>query len=362
MAENRNAEAAGGRSRPPTIATIAARLGLSRATVTHVLNGRATEQRIRPETQQRVLEVAEALGYRANASARAIRAGRFGSLALILSQLGLYMPDELLHGLTAAIAAHDLHLVLTEVPDVDTSGEAYVAQAMRELSVDGVFVNRHSASQPPFLERLHKLHLPAIFLNSKQDFDSVYPDDLAGGVLATEYLLQLGHERIAYVESDFPHQPHFSRQDRRLGYVQAMASAGRAAQLYWLPLDWRTPNDLHADQRVAAAAKLLSGLERPTAVVAYEMTEAMAVVRAAYLLGLRIPQDLSLIHFHNRIDDRCFVPIHTVSNRMKEVGESAVEMLLEKIRNPEQALRSKVVPEVLLEGATCLPFSTRSQR
>ena len=61
----------------PTIATIAAQMGLSRATVTHVLNGRATEQRIRPETQRRVLEVAQELGYRANASARAIRAGRF---------------------------------------------------------------------------------------------------------------------------------------------------------------------------------------------------------------------------------------------------------------------------------------------
>src|SRR5215467_9986205 len=93
------------RSGHPTIATIAAHLGLSRATVTHVLNGRATEQRIRPETQARVLEVARELGYRANASARAVRAGRFGSVALIQSQRGQYLPDELLHGLTSAIAA-----------------------------------------------------------------------------------------------------------------------------------------------------------------------------------------------------------------------------------------------------------------
>ena len=60
----------------PTIATIAAQMGLSRATVTHVLNGRATEQRIKPDTQERVLKVAHELGYRANAAARAVRAGR----------------------------------------------------------------------------------------------------------------------------------------------------------------------------------------------------------------------------------------------------------------------------------------------
>ena len=93
----------------PTIATIAAHLGLSRATITHVLNGRGTEQRIRQETQQRVLEAAREFGYRPNASARAIRAGRFGSVALIQSQLGEYLPPELLFGLTISMAPRELH-------------------------------------------------------------------------------------------------------------------------------------------------------------------------------------------------------------------------------------------------------------
>src|SRR5258708_5926415 len=101
----------------PTIATIAARLGLSRATITHVLNGRGTEQRIRQETQQRVLAAAQELGYRPNTSARAVRAGRFGSVALIQSQLGEYLPPELLFGLTTAMATRELQLVLTHVPN-----------------------------------------------------------------------------------------------------------------------------------------------------------------------------------------------------------------------------------------------------
>src|SRR5579863_8762878 len=107
----------------PTIASIAAHMGLSRATVTHVLNGHGTEQRIRPQTQQRVLEVARELGYRPNASARAMRAGRFGSVALIQSQLGEYLPSELLYGLTTAMVARDVRLMLTHVPNVDASGE-----------------------------------------------------------------------------------------------------------------------------------------------------------------------------------------------------------------------------------------------
>jgi len=330
-------------------------MGLSRATVTHVLNGRAAEQRIRPETQKRVLEVALELGYRPNAAARAVRSGRFGSVALIQSQLGQYLPAELLAGLTSAIVEWGMLLVLTQVANIDSSDDAYVAQTMRELSVDGVFVNRHGGTPPPFLERVRKLRIPAIFLNAKQEFDAVYPDDLNGGKLAAEYLLRQHHERIAYVESEPRCIPHYSEMDRRAGYVTAMESAGGTPWIHQIPVDWRSPNVPSEDRRVEAAIQLLKAPDRPTAVIAYEYAESMAVVRAALMLGIKIPGDLSLIQFHNRIDDRAFIPVHTVSNMMMEVGEGAVGMLLEKIAMPEVALPSMVIPEILIEGATCLP-------
>jgi LacI family transcriptional regulator len=209
-------------------------MGLSRATVTHVLNGRGAQQRIRPETQQRVLEAARELGYRPNASARAVRAGRFGNVALIQSQLGEYLPSELLFGLTTAMAAQHAHLVLTHVPNVDASGEDYVAHAMHELAVDGVFVNRHGIAPAPFLDRIQNLRIPAVFLNSKQELDAVYPDDFGGGAMATEYLMGLGHERIAYVETEPRRLPHYSEHDRRAGYEQAMAAVGRSPQRHLL--------------------------------------------------------------------------------------------------------------------------------
>ncbi len=351
----RTSNSAGPRTGPPTLATLAAHTGLSRATVTHVLNGRAAEQRIRPETRQRVMEAARELGYRANASARALRAGRFGSIALVQSRLGRYLPAELLNGLTTAMAERDLQLVLTQVANVDDSGESHLAHTVRALSVDGVFINRHGDSPPPFLERIRQLRIPAVFLNSKQDEDSIYPDDLRGGELAVETLLHLGHERIAYVESEERSLPHYSERDRRTGCERAMASGGRAPWVHRIPVGWSSPHEPHADQRVEAALRLLNRRDRPTAVVAYEQSESMAVVRAALHLGLRIPEQLSLIHFHSHIDDRCFLPIHTVSNMMQQVGEGAVTMLLEKIKNPDQPLPSRAVPERLLEGATCMP-------
>lgn len=356
MAQNSNKKSVTeSRTGHPTIATIAAHIGLSSATVTHVLNGRTIEQRIRPETQKRVLEAAQELGYRANASARAIRSGRFGSVALIQSQLGQYLPAELLCGLTTAVSAKDLHLVLTEVRNVDASSESYLEHTMHELAVDGVFVNRHGDMLPPFLERIRKHHIPAIFLNAKQDFDCIYPDDEMGGRLAVEFLLSLGHERIAYVETYGRCLPHYSERDRRAGYESAMAAAGKTPWIHQLPVNWRADEDSSEDQRVESALSLLTSPDRPTSVIAYELIESMAIVRATHILGLHIPDDLSLIHFHHCIDERLFIPIHTISNSMRDVGEGAVGMLLGKIEDPKHELPARVIPEALLLGVTCKP-------
>ena len=349
-------ETVGGRAPNPTIATIAAHMGISRATVTHVLNGRASEQRIRPETQSRVLEAAQALGYRANASARAIRAGRFGNIALIQSTLGQYMPGELLHGLTNAIARKDLQLVLTQVPDVVIEDEAYLPHTMRELSADGVLVNRHVASSQSFMERIARLRIPAIFLNVKQEFDSVHPDDRMGGRLAAETLLRLGHQRIAFVDTDEPGNTHYSKKDRYDGYSEAMLEAGLRPQIALLPKDWRVAAQPGIDSRIRAACELLNAPSGLTAVVAYEVAEAMALVHAAHQMGLRIPNDLSIILFHHWLDDRFFIPMDTVTNAMAKVGSEAVDMLLQKIENPHIPQPSRGVSVELLKGESCSPY------
>lgn len=333
----------------PTIATLAEHLGLSRATVTHVLNGSGTQHRIRPETQKRVLDAAQELGYRANASARAIRAGRFGNIALIQSLWGQYLPPELLLGITSALADKDLHLVLSQVDDRVLEDEEFLPHTLRDLSVDGMLLNRHVGFSPTYLEHIQKLRIPAISLNVKQEFDAIHPDDLGGGRRATEFLLELGHRHILYVDTDEPENKHYSKPDRRAGYEEVMRGAGRAPRVHLLARK--------SDERIVSAIALLRGGNRPTAIVAYELAEAMAVVHAAQQLGLRIPADLSLILFHNRIDDRYFLPMHTISNAMEQVGRGAVQLLLEKLEYPQVPLPTRAVPAELLHGATCTPLN-----
>jgi DNA-binding LacI/PurR family transcriptional regulator len=79
----------------------------------------------------------------------------------------------------------------------------------------------------------------------------------------------------------------------------------------------------------------------------------MAIVHAAHQLGFRVPHDLSVVLFHSRLDNRYFLPFHTISNQMEQVGSGAVEMLIEKMGNPESPLPTRTVPAALREGMTC---------
>ena len=245
----------------PTIATLAEYLRLSRATVTHGLNEGSDRLRIRPETQQRVRKAAAELGYRANASARAVRAGRYGNVALMQSLWGKYLPPELLYGLTSALADSDLRLVISQVPDRVIENETYLPDTLRGLSADGVLINRHLGFSPAYLAHIQRLRIPAISLNAKQDFDAVHPDDVHGGRLATEYLLALGHERIAFVDSDEPENRHYSKADRRRGYESAMAGAGRTSQVCSIPKIWHHGDG--EDERIVNARAVLSQRGHP---------------------------------------------------------------------------------------------------
>lgn len=338
-----------------TVATLAAHLGVSKATVTHVLNGRGTQLRIRPETQQRVLAAAQELGYRPNVSARAIRTGRFGCAALVQSLKALYLPTELLQGIVETLAEYNMHLSVAEVPDEVIDREAYVPKVVRELTADGLLINRILEIPPPFIQRIHTLQTPAVFLNVKQDHDSVHPNDLAGGRLATEHLLGWGHRRIVYVQSAVNEKEHYSEIDRRAGYEQAMREADCTPQFYRLPADPTTLQEMRDDQRIAVARQLLLASDRPTAVVTYELPEAMAIFHAANQLGLRVPADLSIVTFHWGIDVRLCVPFTTVTNAIRHVGREAVHMLVEKIEDSHRSLPTRSVPEILLEGGTCGP-------
>jgi LacI family transcriptional regulator len=332
-----------------TLHDVAREAQCSVSTVSRVLNGR--EGHFDAATRDRVLATVSRLGYRANAGARATRNGHQGAVTLLMSSLGdarSALPEGLLRGMHDALEEHHLHLNVAFLPDERLTDPSYVPRILREWTSDGLLVN-YNKLLPPGLERvIAESRIPAVWINHKRDTDACHPDDLAAGRAATRHLLSQGHRRIAYCSFSYKLESlHYSEVDRRQGYLDAMREAAAEP---WVVDRYSHPVTGYA-ARTDVWSRLLASPERPTAVIAYGVTAAMSVVRAADRLGLGIPRDLSLATFAGATAyvgqdiDTWLVP-------EVEMGRQTVEMLLAKLAAPDAPLPSRALPFVF--GAAAL--------
>jgi LacI family transcriptional regulator len=334
-----------------TARDIAKESGVSQPTVSQILNGKG--HLYREETRRRVFEAAERLGYRPNTYARAMRSGRMGAIALLMScradravrQAGIQqgIHDELLQ--------HDLLLTSANVPD-----EAFAAAAqpgadrtalprlLRECNADGLLV-AYSHDLPPGMQAaIDRDPMPAVWLNRKQELNAVHPDDLAGASAATAHLLGLGHAQIAFLQVTTT--AHYSAADRLRGYREVMTAAGLAPQVVRMEgseLTW-----------CAQVVAWLRRAGRPTAVVAASPLETQTLVMACAQAGVGIPGALSVVALsesalvHTGFDlTRVIVPFH-------DLGVHAVRMLLERIEREAMPLPALALPMSLHPGATAI--------
>jgi LacI family transcriptional regulator len=336
-----------------TAVDIARHVGLAPTTVSHVLAGRAGRVRIKVETQERVLQAAQELGYRTNTSARAMRTGHFGCAALIQPLRHMYLAPELLLGLSLGLEAANMHLSVAHVADEAFGDNEYLPKIVRELAADGLFINAAFDFPKGFLEAVEAHHIPTLWINQKRAADCIFPDDFAGGVQAAEHLIAMGHRRVAFVVAN-PTDRHYSVLDRRAGYESAMREAGLEPQVCSLmDVEAYTSGDLR-DRRIERAAQLLSGPDRPTAILAYEFDTALPVIVAAGNAGLQIPKDLSVAMFHSKIEYYTGLGITTVVVSW-EIGRDSVLALRTKIDGPQTPLPPLAVLPSLHQGNTCAP-------
>jgi LacI family transcriptional regulator len=339
--------------RDATAKKIAEQTGLSLPTVWQVLGNKG--HRYSESTRERVLTAAREMGYRPNASAKAISTGRFGAAALMLStdSGNSYLPESLLGGIHDSLAAHNLHMTLAKAPDEELASTGFVPKILREWMVDGLLINNYGAIPAPFLTALREHNLPSVWINTKYDADCVHPDDVTVGRIATEYLIGLGHRRIAYVAHT---TNHYSDADREAGYRAVMEAAGLTPQKLLCDLrNYRIMPMQPLPEWLASPECWLRWPDRPTALIVYAEYIAVPLLHAAALLGLRIPEDLSLIAIApSEVYDTAF-PLTTVLLPEREIGETAVEMLLAKIEEPATPLLRRSLVPGFQEGISCAP-------
>ncbi|MFC5911326.1 LacI family DNA-binding transcriptional regulator [Streptacidiphilus monticola] len=305
---------------------VAAAAGVSTATVSMVLNG-GSNSRISAETQRRVREAAEAIGYAPNSVARSLRTRKTHMVGLVSDSIATTpFAGRMLAGANDVARDHGYLVVLVDTED-DPALERQAVQALTGQQVDALIYARmwHRVVPAP-------AGLPArtVFLDCcPQDgsWPAVVPDEREGGLAAVRELLAAGHRRIAYVDADETEDVIASRL-RHEGYLQALGEAGITPD----PALHVRGETVASGGRAAADALLdLPADRRPTAVFCFNDRMAMGAYTAAHRRGLDVPGDLSIVGY----DDQQLVaaeldpPLTTVALPHYEMGRWAMEVALD---------------------------------
>jgi len=335
-----------------TLQDIADQAGVSLNTASRILAGQIKGMRRDAVARAALVHrIAQEMNYRPNSFAKAIRSGRFGGIALLLStqRSRSYLPSRLLEGIEKALVGRDLHLTLTSLPDeVLTRGET-VPKILRQAMADGLLINYTHHIPGQMIDLIDRNGIPCVWLNTSCAEDGVRPDDENAAYLATCALLERGHRRICFAhagQEDTLEAAHYSIGARLKGYSRAVTEAGFPVMMWWAKYQTQ------ATVRAAGMRRWLGAADRPTAIVAYAPMTAMGVLTAAYQLGLRVPEDLSVVTFSDAPSTDLGIQISTMLLPELEMGRCAVEMLEKKIDAPTGHLPSEVLPFSFEQGQT----------
>lgn len=334
-----------------TIKDIAKECGVSRQSVSYALTGTG---RLSQATRERIIEVARRLGYRPNSIARTMRTGRFNAATLLLStDAGTgQLPSPLLGGIHDGLQAHDMHLTLARISGDQLREPDHAPKLIREWASDGLLVNCVTEGQDQLTALLERYAVPAIWLNTVNQGDSISADNLGGGSEATRRLMAMGHRRIGvacYEESVHEGEIDCNRMDRYRGCAQVMGEQGLE------PVILGGTSPVAPADAITYSTQWLSQPDRPTAVLACSHVEMAAIMRAAWLAKLRIPEDLSLVTFTCASLEQKALGLTSVILPQYELGRQAVGMLLQKIDQPQVVQPPRTVPCEWRDGATIGP-------
>src|SRR5882724_8949923 len=319
-----------------TIKDVARESGVNVSTVSRALNG---VYGVHPETRELVIAAAERLHYRPNRIARGLVTGRSHTLGLIVSDIRNLFFAEVARGAEDAARTGNCDLVLCN-SDLDPDKQMHYVRSLLEKRIDGILMNSVSALSREQQAQLTASDVPIVLLNrpaSNQLFSTVCANNEAGGAMAAQYLLDLGHRKIAHLTG--PKQ-HGNLSDRTRGFVRALQSVKNAIH----------PIVRYGKFNFAGGAeltrKLLDAHPDVTAIFAANDVMAFGVVKAALERGLRIPNALSLIGFDNiEFSGIVHPPLTTIHQPKYEMGYAAVEILLRMARD-----KGRRIPENRLLG------------
>lgn len=338
-------------TRKVSVHDVAREAGVSIGSVSRVLNGgRYTS----PDLVARVTAAVRKLGYQPDAKAQSLRRGSSRTIGCMVTDIANPLYAACVSSLETRLAADGLMLLLAS-SHYDAQREAELLALFEARGMDGLVVAPMSEDpQSPALRALRASIRPTVMLDRDTDLDAdaVLLDHRAGIQSAVQYLASLGHKRIALFTPGLDLRPG---RERAAGYLQACRQLGLAADD---DLVRGMSNQLQTSYD--EMAQLLRRRKRPTALIALGNRVLSGALRAVHEAGLAIPGDLSVISIGSSATSEFIYPPMTLLRfDVETFGRVAAEMILDRLRQPEQAARRLTLPMQLVMGASCGPAKTR---
>jgi LacI family xylobiose transport system transcriptional regulator len=336
------AERRGRRRGELTVATIARLAGVSKPTVSRVLNGRSG---VAPDTRRRVEVVLREHGYR-----RPVAVASSPGIDLVFYGMESTQAVEMMRGVQEVVGDHDLGVGFTDVQAVPEGGRSWADRLLARRPVGVITAHSHfSAGQHA---QLAASGIPLVAVEPGGEPPATVPSVAAtnwsGAVAAARHLIDLGHRRIGVVAG--PADLLFARER-----LEACRAAIETAGLRFDPGLVRSGRFWFEDG-LALGGELLALPEPPTAVLCGDDLQALGVYEAARRAGRRIPHDLSVVGFDDITATRwCGPPMTTVSQPFREIGAAAARLLLGLIAGVPPARTRIELPTTLVVRASTAP-------
>jgi DNA-binding LacI/PurR family transcriptional regulator len=334
-----------------TIRDVAARAGVSKSTVSKYLT---STPYVSADARERIERAVAELGYRPNASARALVGGPTRFIGVLVPSIANPYQADLLAGIERAAAPHHLGTLLA-IADNDTPRERELLQGLLKSGAYGLIVTSAHAEDAE-VEALHRAGVPLVLAGrhiAAPQIDSVVIDNRRGARLAVDHLVQLGHKRIAHIPGPLTVLDFAQRAE---GYRDALRAHGLE------PMPLLGGDQLPDPERGREAVRALVDMpenQRPTAVFAAVDWIAVGVLAEASRRGIEVPGDLSVIAFDNvSFCELTTPPLSTVDAHPEQIGQRAVDKLVKRMSSrfsDESSTNELLAPTLVVRSSTGEP-------
>ena len=335
-------------NKSPTMKDVARLAGVSISTVSHVIN---KTRYVEPETREKVYEAIKTLGYRPNILASSLRKRVTNTIGLIISNITNLFYPEVVRGVEDLLAKYNYNLILCN-SDENVEKEKNYIEVLFSRRVDGLIITPSKSSETrENLDLFREKNIPVVLVDRKiegLEEDVVLADNIEGTYEAISYLISLGHKRIGIITGPLDTTTGCERLE---GYLKALEDKGikKDDNLIY-------EGDFKEEGGYKGVEALLNISNPPTAIFTSNNLMALGALKKITELGLKIPQDLSLVSFDDMDWFPYFSPpLTAVYQPAYELGETAVKLLFERLKRGRKKRKEVRLPTKLIIRESCAP-------